>query len=340
LVVAYALAGTVDIDLERDPLGRSSSGQEIYLKDIWPSSQEIASHLDAAYDPAVFRRRYEGIERANPQWNAIPVGDGALYAWDSESTYIQEPPFFLHMSADPEPIGPIVDARVLAKVGDSVTTDHISPAGAIPAGSPAGTYLQDHGIKPVDFNSFGSRRGNDRVMTRGTFGNIRLRNQLAPGTEGGYTTHLSSGQVVSIYEAAQRYQQAGTPTVVLAGIDYGMGSSRDWAAKGTFLLGVRAVIAKSFERIHRSNLVGMGVLPLQFESGHDAETLGLTGRERYSIQIDDTLRPRQPVSVVVMDDAGAKRSFNTTCRIDTPIEIDYYRNGGILHTVLRDLLAQ
>jgi aconitate hydratase len=338
LVVAYALAGTVDIDLANEPIGKSTDGNDVYLRDIWPSAAEVTAHLAQANDPELFRQSYEGIESSNPQWNEIPVSGGALYEWDASNSYIQQPPFFVGMSRTPKPIAPIEKARVLAKVGDSVTTDHISPAGAIPSDGPAGRYLQEIGIAPADFNSFGSRRGNDRVMTRGTFANIRLRNQLAPGTEGGWTIHIPSGEQVSIYEAAQRYHNDGVATIVLAGRDYGMGSSRDWAAKGTFLLGVRAVIATSFERIHRSNLVGMGVLPLQFAEGQDAETLGLNGTETFAVRVDDELQPRQTVEVEVTDEGGTSRTISTICRIDTPIEIDYYRNGGILHTVLRRLL--
>jgi aconitate hydratase len=335
LVVAYALAGRVDIDLSSEALAKDKDGNDVFLQDIWPSSEEIGEHLASASDPAVYAKGYDNIEQSNEQWNAIPVSGGAIYDWDDSSTYIQEPPFFVDMGLEVAPIGPIEGAHVLVKVGHSVTTDHISPAGAIPKDSPAVTYLEQRGVQRKDFNSFGSRRGNDRIMTRGTFGNIRLRNQMAPGTEGGFTTHVPSGEVTSIYEAAQRYAKEETPTVVLAGNDYGMGSSRDWAAKGTYLLGVRAVIAESFERIHRSNLVGMGVLPLEYKAGETAESLGLTGKERFTIHIDDDLQPLSDVRVDV--EGGAIRSFSATCRIDTPIEIDYYRNGGILHTVLRSL---
>ncbi len=337
LVVAYALAGTVDIDLVNEPLGEDEAGNPVYLKDLWPTLEDVTSHLEAAMNPEVFRRMYDGIERSNEAWNAIPVKGGTLFDWDERSTYIQEPPFFIDMSPEPEPIQPIEGARVLVKVGDSVTTDHISPAGAIPLDSPAGAYLVDHGVEKKDFNSYGSRRGNDRVMTRGTFGNIRLKNEMAPGTEGGVTTDLLSGEVSSIFEASLHYRDAGVPTIVLAGIDYGMGSSRDWAAKGTYLLGVRAVIARSFERIHRSNLVGMGVLPLQFRPGEDAASLGLSGRESFTIRVDDTLAPRQELVVEVSGEDGGTRTFNVLSRLDTAVEIAYYRNGGILHTVLRNL---
>ncbi|MEJ2292036.1 MAG: aconitate hydratase AcnA [Deinococcales bacterium] len=337
LVVAYALAGTVDIDLVNDPLGEDADGRPVYLKDLWPTLQDVTSHLEAAMNPEVFRRMYDGIEKSNEAWNEIPVKGGTLFEWDEQSTYIQEPPFFIDMGEEPAPIRPIEDARVLVKVGDSVTTDHISPAGAIPLDSPAGAYLVEHGVEKKDFNSFGSRRGNDRVMTRGTFGNIRLKNEMAPGTEGGYTTDLLTGEVASIYEASLHYRDEDIPTIVLAGIDYGMGSSRDWAAKGTYLLGVRAVIAKSYERIHRSNLVGMGVLPLQFKEGEDAASLGLSGKERFTIRVDDTLQPRQTLTVDVTGEDGERRSFEVLCRLDTAVEIDYYRNGGILHTVLRNI---
>jgi aconitate hydratase len=340
LVVAYALAGTVDIDFAREPVGTGADGTPVMLAELWPSSAEIAAALANADDPAAFRETYAGIAASNAQWNAIPVAGGALYAWDEQSTYIQEPPFFVDLAPAPPQIAPITDARVLVMVGDSVTTDHISPAGSIAKISPAGQYLISRGVSPADFNSYGSRRGNDRVMTRGTFANIRLKNQLAPGTEGGYTTHFPSGEVLSIYAAAQRYQQAGTPTIVLAGADYGMGSSRDWAAKGTFLLGVRAVIAASFERIHRSNLVGMGVLPLQLPPGCSADSLGLRGDERYAIRIDDALRPRQEIAVEVVAADGARREIPVVCRIDTAVEIDYFRNGGILHAVLRRLYRE
>ncbi|RMF02779.1 MAG: aconitate hydratase AcnA [Chloroflexi bacterium] len=338
LVVAYALAGTTDIDLTTEPIGTGKDGQPVYLKDIWPTHQEILDQYDKALNPDTFHKAYDGIEESNERWNAIPVAEGALYQWDEWSTYIQEPPFFVDMGVEVDPIQPINNARVLVKVADSVTTDHISPAGAIPADMPAGKYLQEHDVAPHEFNSFGSRRGNDRVMTRGTFGNIRLRNQMAPGTEGGWTTYLPTGEVMPIFDASEKYKADGTPLIVLAGKEYGTGSSRDWAAKGTLLLGAKAVIAQSFERIHRSNLVGMGVLPLQYKPGDSAESLGLTGRESYTINIDDNLQPGQDVDVTVTDSAGNSRTITTTCRIDTPVEVDYYRNGGILQTVLRNFL--
>jgi aconitate hydratase len=296
------------------------------------------AEYDKALNPAIFAREYTGIETSNEKWNAIPVAEGALYRWDEWSTYIQEPPFFVNMGTDVAPIQPITGARVLVKVGDSVTTDHISPAGSIPKDMPAGQYLQEHDVAPHEFNSFGSRRGNDRVMTRGTFGNIRLRTQMDPGTEGGWTTYLPTGEVMPIFDASEKYKVDGTPLVVLAGKEYGTGSSRDWAAKGTFLLGARAVIAESFERIHRSNLVGMGVLPLQFKEGESAASLGLTGQESYTVHVDDAVQPGQEITVTLTAPDGNRRDITTVCRIDTPVEVDYYRNGGILQTVLRDFL--
>ncbi|MCG3207807.1 MAG: Aconitate hydratase A [Anaerolineae bacterium] len=338
LVVAYALAGTTDIDLTSEPIGTGKDGQPVYLKDIWPTHAEILAEYDKALNPKTFNKEYSGIEQSNDKWNAIPVPEGALYQWNEWSTYIQEPPFFVDMSDAPAPIQPIAGARVLVKVGDSVTTDHISPAGAIPKDSPAGQYLQDHDVAPHEFNSYGSRRGNDRVMTRGTFGNIRLRNQMAPGTEGGWTTYLPTNEVMPIFDASEKYKTDATPLVVLAGKEYGTGSSRDWAAKGTLLLGAKAVIAESFERIHRSNLVGMGVLPLQYKPGETAASLGLNGQEMYSIHIDDNLKPGQDVKVDVTDTAGNTRAITVVCRIDTPVEVDYFRHGGILQTVLRNFL--
>jgi aconitate hydratase len=340
LVVAYALAGTVDVDLATEPIAEDASGEPVFLKDLWPTVAEITEHLEAAMNPETFRRMYDGIEQSNEKWNAIPVKGGELFAWSEESTYIQEPPFFQGMDPEVAPIERIAGARALVKVGDSVTTDHISPAGAIAPDTPAGRYLKDHGVAQKDFNSYGSRRGNDRVMTRGTFANIRLKNQLAPGTEGGWTTDFTDGEVKFIYDAALSYQAAGVPTIVLAGHDYGMGSSRDWAAKGTYLLGVKAAIAASFERIHRSNLIGMGVLPLQFQEGEDADALGLDGTETYAIEVDDDLQPRQDVPVTATREDGSTVTFTATCRLDSPVEIAYYRNGGILHTVLRRLFQE
>ncbi len=340
LVVAYALAGTVDINLETDPIGKNQNGQDVYLRDIWPSTEEIAVHLDNATSAETFRKIYDGIEHSNAQWNAIPVAGGALFDWKEDSTYIQNPPYFDDLPPTPGPIEAVHGARALLMLGDSITTDHISPAGSFSAKSPAGQFLIQSGVKVEDFNSYGSRRGNDRVMTRGTFANIRIKNKLAPGTEGGVTTHFPTNEVVSVYEASLRYKAAGTPLVVLGGKDYGMGSSRDWAAKGTMLLGVKAVIAESFERIHRSNLVGMGVLPLQYKDNQTAESLGLTGRETFDIVIGDDLKPRQDVTVRVTDESGNSREITLWCRIDTPVEIDYYRNGGILQFVLRQLLQR
>ena len=337
LVVAYALAGTVDVDIVNDPLGYDEDGKPVYLKDVWPTYDDVASLLEDAMNPETFRRMYDGIERSNEAWNAIPVKGGQLFAWDPDSTYIQEPPFFQEMPEEAGVIAPIEGARVLVKVGDSVTTDHISPAGSIAVDAPAGAYLVEKGVAKGDFNSYGSRRGNDRVMTRGTFANIRLKNQLAPGTEGGWTTDFTSDRVTSIYEASRNYLANGVPTIVIAGIDYGMGSSRDWAAKGTYLLGVKAVLAKSYERIHRSNLVGMGVLPLQFPDGDDAASLGLDGTERFTIAVDESVQPRQSVPVVAVKEDGTEVRFEAICRLDTPVEVDYYRNGGILHTVLRNM---
>ena len=338
LVVAYALAGTVDIDLYNDPIGTGSDGQAVYLKDIWPTQAEVAAEYDKALNPITFNKEYNGIEHSNPRWNAIPTAEGALYEWNEWSTYIQEPPFFMDLVPEVKPIVPIIGAKVLVKVADSVTTDHISPAGSIPKEMPAGLYLQEHDVAPHEFNSFGARRGNDRVMTRGTFANIRLRNQMAPGTEGGWTTYLPTNEVMPIYDASIKYKETGTPLLVIAGKEYGTGSSRDWAAKGTMLLGAKAVLAESFERIHRSNLVGMGVLPLQFKDGETPQTLGLSGQESYTINIDDQLKPRQDVEVTVTSADGTSRTITLTCRVDTPVEVDYYRNGGILQTVLRNFL--
>jgi aconitate hydratase len=338
LVVAYALAGTVNIDLHRDPIGQDASGADVYLKDLWPSQKEILDAINAHVRPEQFAEMYDGIEDSNPEWNDMPIAGGDLFEWSDESTYIQHPPFFQEVTATVPEIAPISGARVLARVGDSVTTDHISPAGAIPRDEPAGRYLQERGVEPRDFNSFGSRRGNHEVMMRGTFGNIRLRNQMAPGTEGGWSTHLPSGEQGYMYDVAMRYQEEGTPLVVVAGHDYGMGSSRDWAAKGTILLGVKAVIAQSFERIHRSNLVGMGVLPLFFKSGESLETHGLDGTEHFDIPISDDLRPGQDIEVTARRSDGTEVVFTAECALSTPVEVEYYRHGGILHYVLRDFL--
>lgn len=337
LVVAYALAGTTDIDLTTEPLGQDQDGNDVYLKDIWPKQKEIADTIAAAMSPEIFTTQYSEASSGPPEWQAIKGSAGALYEWNEKSTYVQEPPFFQGMAVEPDPIKSIEGARCLVSVGGSTTTDHISPAGNIKADSPAGRYLQSEGIEPVDFNSYGSRRGNDRVMTRGTFANIRLRNLLAPGTEGGVTTHIPSGEQMSIFDASVKYQADNTPLIVLAGKEYGTGSSRDWAAKGTQQLGVKAVIAESYERIHRSNLIGMGVLPLQFREGENLEAFDLDGTEVYDIVLDDNLKPAQAIEVTTRKANGDEVHFITTCRIDTPVEVAYYRNGGILHNVLREL---
>lgn len=339
LVVAYALSGTTDIDLVNDPIGEDESGAAVYLKDIWPTHEEVASVVADCVEPAMFRKQYGNVWNSNEMWNAIATSEGGIYDWDEDSTYIQEPPFLVGLKSEVDPIQPIADARCLALLGDSTTTDHISPAGAIAKDSPAGIYLQSNGVEPRDFNSYGSRRGNDRVMTRGTLANIRIRNQLAPGTEGGITRYLPTGDVMPIYDASMKYQADGTPLVILAGSEYGTGSSRDWAAKGTFLLGVRAVMAASYERIHRSNLVMMGVLPLEFEPGKTWQSLGLTGEESFSIpELGDDLKPQQMLSVVAKRADGSEQTIPMRVRIDTPVELDYYRNGGILQFVLRKLL--
>ena len=337
LVVAYAIAGTVDIDLETEPLGEDDDGEPVFLRELWPSQDEIETQVAAAVSVDQFRDEYGAVFDGSSQWQAIETSGGELYEWDASSTYVQEPPFFTDLGPEPEAIAPIEDARVLLLLGDSVTTDHISPAGAIAKNSPAGEYLMSLGVEPAMFNSYGSRRGNDRVMTRGTFANVRVRNGLAPGTEGGWTTDLLDREVKTVYEASLHYREAGVPLVVLAGSDYGMGSSRDWAAKGTYELGVRAVIATSFERIHRSNLVMMGVLPLTFPDREDAASLGLDGTETISIDINDDLEPRQPITVVAIKEDGEMIDFSATCRCDTPIEVAYLRNQGILHMVLRDM---
>ena len=341
LVVAFALAGRIDIDLTHEPIGQGSDGADVYLKDIWPTLAEIRDTMQKALDPDDFRRLYSSFADQNPLWNKIPSSAGQLYSWDAQSTYIQEPPFFKNFGMSASKAADIINARPLAIFGDSVTTDHISPAGSIKKDSPAGRYLIENGVQPEDFNSYGSRRGNDRVMTRGTFANVRIKNMMVPGVEGGVTTHQPSGGRMSIYDAAMRYQQEGTPLIVLAGQEYGTGSSRDWAAKGTKLLGVSAVVAQSFERIHRSNLVGMGVLPLQFEEGTNAGTLGLTGGETFDIiGITGVLRPMQKATLVIRHAAGRIDEVPVTVRIDTPIEVDYYEHGGILPFVLRQLISE
>jgi aconitate hydratase len=339
LVVAYAIAGTVDWDPIAEPLGLDRAGNEVYLRDIWPTQDEIDRTVTGFVKQSQFVERYSDVFTGSEEWRAITTPESDLYQWDEASTYIQEPPFFVGLTPEPARIEPVMGARVLAKLGDSVTTDHISPAGNISPASPAGQYLISQGVQPAMFNSYGSRRGNDRVMTRGTFANIRVRNELAPGTEGGWTTDFLDGEVKSVYDAAMHYQEAGVPLVVIAGSDYGMGSSRDWAAKGAFLLGVRAVITKSFERIHRSNLVMMGVLPLTFLEGQDSASLGLDGSETINIAVADTLQPRQLVQVTAIGGDGSVKQFETVARVDTPIEVEYLRNGGILHYVLRRMAS-
>jgi aconitate hydratase len=339
LVVAYALAGRMDIDLYREPLGTDASGQPVMLEEIWPSPDDVARTVQSSVRREMFEARYADAFAGDEAWRSISVPEGDRYAWSADSTYIQHPPFFEGMSREAPSIFDIEGARCLAVVGDSVTTDHISPAGTIPADSPAGQYLISNGVEPKDFNGYGARRGNHEVMMRGTFANIRLRNQMAPGTEGGFTTYQPDGDVTTIFEASQRYAAAGVPLVVLAGTEYGTGSSRDWAAKGTRLLGVRAVIASSFERIHRSNLVGMGVLPLEFADGQSHASLGLTGQESFDLQGLAGAGPRQELAVVARDDAGSEKRFNVRIRIDTPEEWAYYRHGGILQYVLRQLIG-
>jgi aconitate hydratase len=341
LVVAYALAGTVDIDLPNEPLGQDKAGKPVYLREIWPTREEIVDAMSKAIRPEMFREVYGNVWNGNPTWNDIPVAGGALYPWSEESTYIQEPPFFTEMTTDVPPVEDVHGARVLALLGDSITTDHISPAGDIPEDGPAGRYLIERGLKKIDFNSFGSRRGNDRVMVRGTFANIRLRNQLVPGKEGGYTVHFPEREQMTIYDAATKYKDEGIPLVVLAGKEYGSGSSRDWAAKGTLLLGVKAVLAESYERIHRGNLVGMGVLPLQFRQGQSVASLGLTGEEVFDITgLGDNIKPRSEISVTAAGSDGSKKSFKATIRLDSEVEVTYYRNGGILPAVLRNFLRE
>ncbi len=358
LVVAYAIAGTTDIDMYNDPIGTDEDGNDVFLKDVWPSNKEIREFMQKFVSRDDFLEKYAEVYEGPENWQNLDAPTGDVYEWSEDSTYIQEPPFFVDMGLDVPEIEPVEGARCLVKVGDNTTTDHISPAGVIPVDSPAGRYLLGKGVKRSMFNSFGSRRGNDQVMTRGTFGNVRLKNELAPGTEGGYTTYLGpdgepenppelhyatdhepkNGEQCFIYDAAVKYMKHRVPTVVLGGRNYGMGSSRDWAAKGTFLLGVKAVIAKSYERIHRSNLIGMGVLPLQFKEEDTQDSLGLTGQELYDIEVDDSLKPMQSVKVTATDpDTGESTEFEADCRIDTPAELDYYRNGGILHMVLRQM---
>jgi len=350
LVVAYALAGRMDIDLTSEPLGTDPSGKPVYLSDIWPSPQEIETTIRSSVSTEMFRKVYGEVFDGDAHWKSMPVPEGDLYQWDPKSTYIKLPPFFENMPKSPPALADIHGARVLALLGDSVTTDHISPAGSIPVDSPAGKYLIAHGVKPHEFNSYGARRGNHEVMLRGTFGNIRLRNQLAPGTEGGWTLHLPDGQKstamrspekMTIYDASVKYAEENTPLLVIAGKEYGSGSSRDWAAKGTRLLGVRAVIAESFERIHRSNLLGMGVLPLEFQPGQTRESLGLTGHELFDVEGISGLAPRKALTVKAYSTKGDTKPFKTfsvIARADTPEEVAYYHHGGILQYVLRQML--
>lgn len=340
LVIAYALAGTMDFDFESDPLGRTPDGHPVFLRDIWPTPELVQATIDASIDRTMFEADYADVFTGDERWRGLDTPEGNVFSWDPESTYVRKPPYFEGMGATPEPVTDITGARVLAKLGDSVTTDHISPAGSIKADSPAGVYLAAHGVDRRDFNSYGSRRGNHEVMIRGTFANIRLRNQLVPGVEGGFTKNLLTGEDTTIYDASAAYQAAGVPLVVLGGKEYGSGSSRDWAAKGTRLLGVRAVITESFERIHRSNLIGMGVLPLQFPEGESADSLGLDGTETFDIAgvtaLNQGVTPRT-VAVTATKADGTVVAFDAVVRIDTPGEADYYRNGGILQYVLRQV---
>jgi aconitate hydratase len=338
LVVAYALAGTVDIDLQTDPIGQNKDGENVYFKDIWPTSEEIREAVRKTVTPELFRKEYKRVFDDNERWNAIKTSSDPIYTFDQNSTYIQNPPFFEGLTPNPDIVKPLTDLRVVGKFGDSVTTDHISPAGAIGKDTPAGKYLRANGVEPREFNSYGSRRGNHEVMMRGTFANIRIRNQVAPGTEGGFTTYWPTGEVMPIFDACMKYQEDGTGLAVLAGKDYGMGSSRDWAAKGTNLLGIKTVIAESYERIHRSNLVMMGVLPLQFKVGESAEVLGLTGKESISVAVDESVKPRDMVTVTATFEDGTTKQFDVLARFDSDVEVDYYRHGGILRMVLRDKL--
>lgn len=340
LVVAYAIAGSLRINLTKDPLGKDKNGNDVYLKDLWPTSHEIAEIMTAAVTPQMFAERYSDVFKGDEHWKGIEVSGGQTYSWPPASTYVQNPPYFEGMGLDLDAPKDVEEARVLAVFGDSITTDHISPAGSIKASSPAGIYLQEHQVSPLDFNSYGSRRGNHEVMMRGTFANIRIKNQMVPGVEGGVTVHYPDGEQMPIYDAAMKYEAEGTPLVVFAGDLYGNGSSRDWAAKGTILLGVRAVIAGSFERIHRSNLIGMGVLPLEFADGQSAKELGLTGKEIVTIKGVESITPRQTMDVEITREDGSKIVAKTIVRIDTENELDYYRNGGILHYVLRNLARE
>ncbi|MGP7819463.1 aconitate hydratase AcnA [Niallia sp. 01092] len=338
LVVAYALAGTVNIDLQKEAIGKDKDGNDVFFQDIWPSTEEVNEVVHRTVTPELFKKEYERVFDDNKRWNDIQTNSDPLYTFDETSTYIQNPPFFEGLTPEPNKVLPLKGLKIVGKFGDSVTTDHISPAGAIGINTPAGKYLKENGVEPREFNSYGSRRGNHEVMMRGTFANIRIRNKIAPGTEGGYTTYWPTGEIMSIYDACMKYKQDGTGLMVIAGKDYGMGSSRDWAAKGTNLLGIKTVIAESFERIHRSNLVLMGVLPLQFKDGENAESLGLTGKETYHVNLDETVKPQDYVKVTAMDEEGNKTTFEALVRFDSEVEIDYYRHGGILPMVLRDKL--
>lgn len=340
LVVAYALAGTVDIDLKNEPIGKDKDGNDVYFDDIWPTAEEIKAIVEKYVTPDLFRKEYENVFSSNPRWNEIETTDEPLYQWDENSTYIANPPYFEGLSEEPGEVEPLKGLRVLGKFGDTVTTDHISPAGSFSPDTPAGKYLISKGVDPKDFNSYGSRRGHHEVMMRGTFANIRIRNQIAPGTEGGYTTYWPTGEIMTMYDAAMKYKEQGIGLVVLAGKDYGMGSSRDWAAKGTNLLGVKTVIAESYERIHRSNLVLMGVLPLQFKEGENTDTLGLTGEEVFDVALDDNIKPRDIVKVTATKKDGTKVEFEAIARFDSEVEIEYYRHGGILPMILRKKLAE
>jgi aconitate hydratase len=341
LVVAFALAGRVDIDLSKDPIGKGNNDTDVFLKDIWPTLSEVKGVMQSSFSAETFRQLYGNFEKQNPLWDKVPASAGVLYDWDPASTYIQEPPFFEGFGMQPSKVREITNARPLAIFGDSVTTDHISPAGSIKATSPAGVYLIEQGVPVEDFNSYGARRGNDRVMVRGTFANVRIKNLMVPGVEGGVTMHQPENVRMSIYDAAMKYKEEGTNLIVLAGQEYGTGSSRDWAAKGTSLLGARAVIAQSFERIHRSNLVGMGVFPLQFEEGTNAQTLGLDGTETYDlVGLHESMKPQQMLTLRIKSKDGKTREVPVQSRIDTPIEVEYYKHGGILPYVLRQLLGK
>jgi aconitate hydratase len=340
LVVAYALAGKMDIDLQTEPLGSDKAGKPVYLRDVWPTQKEVMDLISSSIRAEMFRTAYEESLQGDERWKKIEAPSGELFQWDASSTYVKRPPFFENMPRQAPPLKKIQGACVLAVLGDSVTTDHISPAGSIPIESPAGKYLIEHGVAPKDFNSYGARRGNHEVMMRGTFANVRLRNEMAPGTEGGWTVHLPDKTQTTIYDAAMQYQKEGVPLFILAGKEYGSGSSRDWAAKGPRLLGVQAVLAESFERIHRSNLVGMGVLPLQFKEGENAASLGLTGFETFDIDgIADGIQPGMLVTIRARVDSGKEKTLQAVMRIDTPYEIQYYRHGGILQYVLRQLIG-